>query len=204
MALIPSDKKQQKALVGIIAAAGALYAFYTYWYGPQVEEVSGMESRVETLETRNRQAQVQAARGGTDLEERNALYERHVAELEELIPRGEEVPQLIRTINQQARATQVMVATMNPEPDQPGEFYTKQGWSLQVIGEYDNVGRFITSVASLQRIITPVDVDVATYTPPVGMGMDYLAPVVVTFRIETYILPDPGAAPPPAEVGAGG
>jgi type IV pilus assembly protein PilO len=202
MALLPSDPKQQKALGAIVVALGLGYAFYTYWYTPQRVELDDLASRVETLETRNRQAQIQAARGGTDLEERNALYERHVMELEELIPRGEEVPTLIETITRQAQAVGVDVTNMAPEPDQPGEFYVRQGWSMQTIGEYHDVARFLTSIASLPRIITPVDVDVATYRPAANIPIEYESPIVVTFRMETYVLPETAGAPPP-EVGPG-
>ena len=201
MALIPSDPKQQKAIGAILGALALGYVFYTYWYTPERTELDDLASSVQTLETRNRQAQIQAARGGSDLEERNALYERHVMELEELIPRGEEVPTLIETITRQAQAVNVDVSTMTPEPDQPGEFYVRQGWSMQTIGEYHDVARFLTSIASLPRIITPVDVDVASYTPQAGLPIEYEAPVLVQFRMETYVLPE-SAAPPAADVPA--
>lgn len=204
MALLPKDPKQQKALVAIVLAGGALYAFHTYWYSPRADELEQMESRAVTLEDRNRLARTQAARGGVDLEERNALYERHVMELERLIPQREEVPQLMRTISAEARSAGVNLQALNPELDEPGEFYVKQAWSLNVIGEYDDVGRFMTSIASLPRIITPVDVDIRGYTQPAGVGLAYEAPVAATFRIELYVLPDRGDAPPAAQVGVGG
>jgi len=203
VALLPSDPKQQKAIGGIIAVLALGYAFYTYWYTPKSDEVDQMEGRVQQLETRNRQAQIQAARGGTDLEERNALYERHVMKLEELIPQTEEVPELIETINRAARSTGVNVSGMTPEPQQPGEFYVKQGWGLQVIGEYHDVGRFMTSIASLPRIITPVDVEISTYNQPPGVGLDYESPILVNFRIELYVLPEQTEGPPPGAVGTG-
>jgi len=203
MALLPKEPKQQKALGAIVVLLGLGYAFYTYWYSPRKVEVDALRGRVTALETSNRQAQIQAARGGTDLEERNALYERHVMELEELIPRGEEVPTLIETINRQAANVGVDVVNMTPEPDQAGEFYVRQGWSMQAIGEYHDVARFLTSIASLPRIITPVDLDVAVYRPPQNVQTELVAPIAATFRMETYVLPE-SDAPPPAEVGPGG
>lgn len=197
MALLPQDPKQQKALVAIVLTAGVLYAAHTYFYSPRKAELTEMQAHVEALQTKNRQAQLQAARGGQDLEERNALYERHVMQLERLIPQTEEVPQLLRTISTEARSAGIELSGLNPEPDQPGEFYVRKSWALNVFGEYDDVGRFVTALASLPRIITPVDLGLSLYTQPVGVGLDYVSPIQANFRIELYVLPDPSAMPRP-------
>jgi Tfp pilus assembly protein PilO len=66
---------------------------------------------------------------------------------------------------------------------------------MAVIGEYHGVARFLTRVASLSRIVTPVEVDVQLFGQPQRFpAME--SPVLATFRIETYVLPDPAAAPP--------
>lgn len=195
MALIPQDPKQRNALIAIVLTAAGLYAAYTYMYSPTKVELDEVQAHLESLQTKNRQAQIQAARGGQDLEERNALYERHVMELEQLIPQSEEVPQLLRTISGEARTAGIEISTLNPEPDMPSEFYVKKSWALTVNGEYDDVGRYISSLASLPRIITPVDLELAVYVPPVGVGLTFEFPVSATFRIETYVLPDPSAVP---------
>ncbi len=88
MALLPQETPKQIALFVAILALGGFYAFYTYWYSPRFAEVEVMESRLSQLETMNRQAQVVSARSGSDLQERLAVYERHVDRLEELpLPR---------------------------------------------------------------------------------------------------------------------
>jgi type IV pilus assembly protein PilO len=203
MALLPQEPKQQKALVAILMVIAGAYAFHAYWYTPRAVEVEALETRLDVAETRNRQAQVQAARGGANLEERNALYERHVMELEQLVPRSQEVPQLMRTINEEARRAGVTLSGLDPELDEPGEFYVRQSWTLRLIGEYDDLGRFMTFIASLPRIITAVDVALGVYDQPVGVGMDFQNPVMATFRIELYVLPDGNSGPPPAQLGVG-
>jgi Tfp pilus assembly protein PilO len=71
-----------------------------------------------------------------------------------------------------------------------------------VIGDYHNVARFLTNVGSLSRIVTPVEVDIQVYDQA-DRYPEMVTPVVVTFRIETYVLPDQPAAPPPAVVPGG-
>jgi len=191
MALIPQERPKQIALLVVIAALAGLYAFHTYWYRPQIEEVEGLQSRLTQLEDRNRQAQVAAAVGGADLEERLAVYERHIGRLEQLIPQNEEVPALLNSIVLEARRVEVEMALLNPGPSSPGEFYTMQSYDLAVVGEFHGVGRFLTAIASLPRIITPVDVDIEPFTGGTPRG-DMEAPVTARFRIQTYVLPGSG------------
>ena len=199
MALLPQDPKQQKALLAIVGILGGAYALHTYWYSPKATEMEEVEARVEYLETRNRTAQIAAARGGADLEARIALYERHMTALEALIPASEEVPQLMRTISAQARSAGVALSGLEPESDQPGEHYTKLTWRVSAFGEYDNLGRFLTSIASLPRIATPVDLELAPYPVPSGAPVEYENPVLAQFRIELYVLPQTSAEPLVAE-----
>ena len=199
MALLPSDPKQQKA-VGVIAAA--LVGFYAYWsflHTPRVEDLDLDREHLESLETRNQAARVQNLRGGVaELEDRAIEYERHVRRLEELIPASEEVAPLINDITLESRALGIRVLDLSPLPEEDGTHYTKSAYSLQVVGDYHEIGRFMAAIASASRIITPVGVTIEPYTgAPVG---DHVAPILVSFEIETFVLPDPNAAPP-AELG---
>jgi len=198
----PTDPKQRNALLGAIGLLALIYPFKAFWYDARRAEVEADRERVETLEDRNRAAQVLAARGGGDLEERMALYERHVTKLEELIPAAEEVAGLLDNIANAARRAGVDLNRMIPEPSEPGAFYTRTSYDMSAIGEYHDVARFLTEVASLSRIVTPIEVDVQLYDQPQRYPA-YESPIVVSFRIETYVLPDPNAPPPaPVEGGA--
>ena len=127
MALIPQDPKQQKAAGAIVAAIVLGTVFYMYWWTPKGEELAALTEHVESLETKNRTAAITAARGGGQIEERLAAYERHVMVLEKLIPASEEVPGLLRSITSEARRLIGSdPAQFRPEPDEPGQFYTKK------------------------------------------------------------------------------
>lgn len=194
MALGPSDPKQQKALIAIIVAAAGVFLMFQYVYTPRMAEVETLATRVETLDMSNQRARVLAARGGGNVEEQLALYERHVLRLERLIPASEEVASLLRTITAEARHIGVEIASLVPEPEVAGDFYMKQSYAVSVIGEFHDIGRFLTAIASLPRIITPVDLDLVAFDDPMGVHPDMDAPVVASFAIETYILPAEAAA----------
>lgn len=188
MALIPEEQHKRTALILGLLALAVLYLAHTYWYTPTVEQIDTLQARVTQLEDQNRRAQIIAARGGEELEQRLAVYERHVSRLEQLIPAGEEVPALLNAIAMEAQRVRVNLNSWQPEPSQPGEFYTQESYEMSVTGEYHDVGRFLTAIASLPRIITPVDLNLAIAAGPAPRE-DIESPVVAQFRIRTYVLP---------------
>jgi type IV pilus assembly protein PilO len=198
MALLPQEPRQQGALVALVVALAGFYLFYDYVLTPASTEVEEMALRLEALESQNRTAQITATRGGADLEARTELYERHVRRLEQLIPASEEVPQLLSDIAALARRMNVNWADVIPEADNLGTFYDKKSYSVRIEGDYHDVGRFVTAVASLPRIITPVNMDLQGLMDVPGNG-DYEAPVQASFQIQTYVVPPPGSRPVPAD-----
>lgn len=196
MALIPDEPKQQRAFIVIVLTLGLFYLFWDFVYGPEQEELTASQERLEELEQSNRRARVLATRGGADLEERMALYERHILKLEELIPAREEVPRLIRQITATAGAMDVDVDFLEPQPDESGEFYTRDPYTMRVLGQYHNVARFLTSIASLSRIITPVDVEMVELPDAAAELTGHEDGVQATFDIVTYVVPEDRGVPP--------
>lgn len=185
----PSDPRQRNALIIGVLLLALIYPFYAYWYKGRREEVTAMQARLERLEDQNRRAKVLAARGGGDLEERMALYERQVGKLEELIPAAEDVAALLDDVSATARRLDVEMNRLLPEPAEQGAYYTKASYEIAVAGEYNDVGRFLSAVASLSRIVTPVEVDIHKFPQP-QLFPEMEAPILCSFRIETYVLPE--------------
>ncbi len=189
MALIPEDPKQRNALMVGVLMLAALYFGNTYLIEPKREALEADQTTLQELEDSNRLAQILATRGGRDLEERMAAYERYVAELEQLIPARAQVPQLLNDISMEARQTNVELNAIRPDQSDPVGVYTRETFELSVIGEYHSVGRFLTNIASMPRIITPIDMDVSLQTSE-QYQESYDAPIIATFRIQTYVIPD--------------
>jgi len=198
----PTDPTQRNWMLGGIVVLALIYPFLSFFMTPRNEANDVVRDRLESLEIQNRQAGVILARGGEDLENRMATYERHVARLEELIPAQEEVPALVDDIQSRARVADVEVVGLDPEPTEPAGPYNRTGYQMTVVGDYHDVGRFLTEIASLPRIVTPVQVDMESYSG-VSQRADMIAPILATFRIETYVLPDGAAAIAPAELPGG-
>lgn len=193
----PTDPTQRNFMIGGILALVIAVPFKMYYVDAKNADNEVVRDRLESLDIQNRQAGVILARGGGDLEERMALYERHVQRLEQLIPAQEEVAVLLDDIQGRARAVDVEVISLDPEPTETAGPYNRTGYQMTVVGEYHAVGRFLTEIASLSRIVTPVQVDISVYGNPAAVA-DMVSPVQASFRIETYVLPDQAALAPAA------
>ena len=79
----------------------------------------------------------------------------YVAQLENLIPRSEQVAALLNadlcggSADRGERPGDATRSRMKL-----GAFYTKESYEIEVTGEYHDIGRFLTTIASLPQIIT--------------------------------------------------
>jgi type IV pilus assembly protein PilO len=188
VALLPADPKQRKQVLVLVAAliGGLIYAFYAYVATPRNEQIAEMETRLTTLETKNRRSRALAA-ARDQLQQQMEVTERQLVLFERFIPQSEEVPELLDAISSQAQLTGVRLARMRPQASEPGEYYTKHTWELSVLGEYHDVGRYLARIASLPRIIKPTRVQMSP-APRNRATEEMEAPLEVSFNIETFVL----------------
>ena len=199
----PTDPTQRNWMLGGLMCLVLIVPFRMYVLTSRQEANAEVQGRVDVLQEQNRTAGVLSARGGvSELEDRNALYQRHVAKLEELIPGQEDVADLFDDVATRARLVDVAVTVMLPEPPQAQDFYDRTAYNMSVVGEYHSVSRFLTEIASLSRIVTSREVDIQLYGQP-QLYPEMESPVLASFRIETYVLPDRGIQPAAAPNGGG-
>lgn len=187
MGLLPQDPAKQKQIALIMVPVAAAVLYWNFMYTPRVEELTTTEKRVETLVTKNNAMRAVIAKHGTDLPKRLAIFQEHVDQLEELIPRREDVPVLIHQITQRALDTGVELTVIRPGSEVAGEFYSQQTFELQVRGEYHSIAEYLTSIGSLSRIVRPYDVKLDVEDRQVDQPPTLRA----SFRIETYVMPVP-------------
>lgn len=193
MKLLPEEPRRRNAVLAAVLALCSAYAVHYYVYAPAQREADAARLRLAELKKKNRQADAATADGPEVLERRLRLYEDHIARLEKLIPADEEVPALLEAVSAEERRAGVDVAAMRPEPLEPGEFYRRRSYELQVVGGYHQVGSFMTAIASLERLVAPTDLYIAPAPDPENGpdsidGSDAISGgrVVATFRICTY------------------
>ena len=199
MALLPSSQSdQRKLLVGLVPLA-LLFVYFQFLHAGRVAATEELQDHYDVLISRNDVAKsIARTGGGPDLERRIGIYEEHMKRLEQLIPSAEEVPQLLYSMTERAGDAGVELTEMSPQADEPGAHYTKSTYKIGVKGSYHDIGQFLSQVASLPRIVTPIDLLVVSnrYSGTARNGSPVLG---ADFTIVTYILPEPAPVSPAAD-----
>ena len=202
---LPKDPEQQKRLLLGIMPLLILFGYYQFMHGKKVTENETLQARFDQLDAQNQAMRPQALTGGAELQQKLALYEQHMKRLEELIPQSEEVAQLLSSMTERAQDAAVDLALLKPEGENPGQFYNETSYQISVHGQFHDIGRFLSMIASLSRIVTPVELKIE---PKEGDTLrDGTPRLEAGFRIITYVVPpvplpttpapaSPGATPP--------
>lgn len=195
MALPPLESAQRKNLlyIGVFLALAA-FGFYDRVYTPRKARIAEMEARLEQLKTVNARSRAitQGAEGAVN--EQMALYRQQLELAEGLIPSNEELPNLLDAISAEATRTGVELTLIQPVGATEEAYYTRRVYDMAVVGEYHQIGEFLTRVASLPRIVTATNLTVAPFARP---GQDEntagtaaaQVPLEARFSIETYVIP---------------
>lgn len=149
------EKKQAQGLA-IVAGIAAAVLFFMFWRGPIVVEAAEKRLRMDTL-----QAQVDSANmllavsSAEELQASIAVYRSNLGRMRRLVPSGNELPELLDNIAQRASLRSVRVMGVSPQdPTNEGVFRVFT-YDVMVVGGYDQIGEFLTDVASLTRIMVP-------------------------------------------------
>jgi len=203
MAIGANMTKREQTLAGIgVVAIVLLIAYWYLLYKPKAEELSVIQTHVDSLDRKNQQAKADIAQGSLQkLRAQSAEYEQSLKVMRQLVPRSNEVPALLEDISTAARRVGLDLATVEPMPVLPGEQFDTYRYKLAVIGGYHPVGQFLSNVGSLNRIIAPVTMEIKLHPiadktkARVKKGESL---VDTQFQVQTYVARTTPYAPPSA------
>jgi type IV pilus assembly protein PilO len=194
MELPPLDPRTRKNLMYgalLLVAAGAY--FYMQVYTPRKVANQELETRLAKIQQSNSAARG-LTRGASSPEEALELYRRQLAVVEGLIPSTEELPDLLDLISAQAQQSGVDISLIQPVSATQERYYTRRVYDMAVQGRFQDIGEFLTRVASLPRVVTPTDLRLAPLARPGGQDAPPLEgppTLEARFSIETYVIPSP-------------
>jgi type IV pilus assembly protein PilO len=167
MAIGANMTKREQTLVAVaILAIAILGAFVYFIYFPRSSELDAIGLHVVSLEGANKQASRDVAQGSLDRLRREAKeYGASLKVMRQLVPTGNEVPALLDDISTAARRVGLELAGVEPLPVLPGEQFDTYRYKMSVIGGYHAVGRFLSNVGGLSRIVAPVTLDMKPHPP---------------------------------------
>jgi Tfp pilus assembly protein PilO len=190
-------------MLPLLAILVALLIGYMAWSGDGLNllGVEGIRDRRAT--NAERQDSLVALQAETDsvkalvasgrveeLRMRVESYRNSLELLRRFVPERSEVPDLIDAINTRAKVRGVQMAAFTPEPVSAGPPpYDSYSYAMTVVGRYDQVGSFLTDIASLRRIIVPQELRLAAAPASAGqvLGDTSRALLEARFKIRTFV-----------------
>jgi type IV pilus assembly protein PilO len=168
MALLPQDPRSQKLFVVTLLAVAAAALFYQYRWSPKNEGLTAIETHVKTLDSLNRAAKLDAARGNAAKMRAEAdAYARQLSVMRRLVPTENEVPALLDAVSESARRVGLEFADVVPDGVVVGDQYDTYRYRIGIYGPYHKVAEFLTNIGSLPRIVAPINV---TLNPTARLG----------------------------------
>jgi len=152
---------------------------------------AAMQDSIFALQLQVDSAKSELAKGTVeDLRQRIEGHRASLAMLRRLVPIRAEVPNLLDDISTRAKIRGVTLSEVVPLATEPGPTpFSTDKYNIAVLGRYDEIGEFLSDIASLRRIIVPIDVAVS----PAGMsearalGDTTGALLQARFQIKTYV-----------------
>lgn len=156
------------AIIGVLCVLilGLAYYFDTR---SQLEVLAAAKSQEmdlrENFETKQRQAANLAAYK-QQLEEIKQTFGKLLNQL----PERTEVPGLLEDISKTGIANGLSFELFKPKPEERKEFYTELPIQIIVLGDYHQLGKFVSDVAALPRIVTLHDFKITEEKKPPTAG----------------------------------
>jgi Tfp pilus assembly protein PilO len=194
--LIPKDRRGQTLLFLTIFAVAALYFV---WSGLPVGGVPGisrlgvrrdsMQRALDSVQTQVRNAQRDVRAGAVaQLERALAEYRASLDLMRQLVPASEEVPNLLDDVSSRGKVRGANVTNFVPQPLEAGSPFDTKRVRVTVNGAYDQIGEFLSDIASLQRIIVPQDVQISRVNNPAADSSQRARQMLqASFVIRTYV-----------------
>lgn len=200
MAGLPANQRDQLMFaVGFLALMGA----GAYWYfvdDPKQADLATIQAHVDSLDASNQRARAELARGSVaTIRAESDSLRANLEVLRTLVPAGNEVPALIDQVSNAARRVRLEIAAIDPQPPIEGELFDTYRYKMRLNGSYHEIGEALSNIASLNRVVAPLNLFLQPGTPPAGRpaveGKQYLT---ATFDIQTYVV----RTAPPSKAGA--
>jgi type IV pilus assembly protein PilO len=123
------------------------------------DTIAARKKTIDSLVALTDSAKKILAQGSVDdLRRRLEGYRSSLELMRRLVPDRNEVANLMDEISTRAKIRGVTVAQFLPMPTEPGPApFETYRYQYSIMGRYDQLGEFLSDVASLQRIIVPVD-----------------------------------------------
>lgn len=188
MALLPTKQRDQVMVLVTILAVAIVGLYWYFVFDPKSGDIDKLAAHVDTLDMRNQQAKAEMAKGSIEQIREEAKTSRENLDLmRTLVPAANEVSSLIDQISTAARRARLDVGNLEPEPVIEGDMFDTYRYKMKISGAYHDIGQMLTNIASLNRIVSTLNLQLNLQPsgPGAGPGKQML---LSSFEIQTYVV----------------
>ncbi len=194
-----ADTPKSTPILLLLIAGLVGYAGYTGDVLSMLGVPGAQERTAEVVATRDTLAELQAkidsakrslaTESVEDVKQRTEAYNASLGVLRALVPEQSEIANLIDDINIRAKVRGLQVIGFTPETPVAGpEPFDTHTNDFAVVGRFNQVGAFLTDVASLRRIIVPTEVSLTRAEASSARFFgDTLSMLEAKFKVRTYV-----------------
>lgn len=162
--------------------------------------VAALQDTLTAIQAQTDSAKRELAKGtAEDLRKELDAHRASLALLRQMVPERNEVPNLLDAISTRAKIRGVNLAQVVPLPEVAGPApFNTFTYNMSVLGHYDEIGEFLSDIASLPRIIVPQGVAMAAAPTAAAkvLGDTTGALLEAKFQIRTFVkAAEPEGAP---------
>ncbi|MCX5778080.1 MAG: type 4a pilus biogenesis protein PilO [Elusimicrobia bacterium] len=143
----------QNIILMLLICGGLSYVFFRFMILPLNTKYAAAKENLIKAETKvaeMKQRAVELPRLEADMK----LLQQRVSDLEKLLPREKEIPQLLRTITRTAQKYQIKVNQITPQPIVPLQNYSEIPFQFTVQGSYHAIALFLTDMGQGPRVMS--------------------------------------------------
>jgi type IV pilus assembly protein PilO len=197
---IPTDRRGQIFLLVTVLALAGIYMVFTYLHQPARNEITSIRAQLDTIDSIITVAKAELAKGSKDrIERQNDDFRAMLVLMRTLVPQENEVPTLIDDMSNRAKIRGITIGRFQPLSVETGSPFDTHKYRFEVYGRYDQVGEFLSDVASLPRIIVPEEVVIRPAPQQTSRFMNDTSGALLeaTFSVRTFVK----SATPPLAAG---
>ncbi|PIE58065.1 MAG: pilus assembly protein PilO [Desulfobulbus propionicus] len=186
---LPLDVKLKAALAIALLLLPLLAAFW-FMYKPTSQQITQVERQIKQAQIQLRKAE-QTVRNRSKYEKNLQETQARFAEKAAILPKSQEIPDLLRTISDLGKGAGLDFLSFRPGAEMPQDFYATIPINIETKGPYHNMGFFLDQVSKMKRLVTVNNITMGAPLKEAGEMLLSSQCQLLTYRFTDKALPPP-------------
>ncbi|HDQ26545.1 MAG TPA: hypothetical protein ENN43_07365 [bacterium] len=182
---IKLTKQQQQNLIAAVLLLGGLgYGYFNFWLSP-IQAKLKKESVVLEQKRKDLRDARDMVRSYAEFQARASEINRRVDFINMRLPKETNISDTIRELTQKAAEANINIINFQPGRERDAGGFKEYDIVMSFETSYTNLGRFLTGVGYISRLITPANLNI-TRIVRTGTEVDYNRTINVAMSVKIY------------------